>query len=149
MRFYRTDILERLGLSLPQTWTELLQIVPRLQKNHMQVGLPYSVISAALAVDSGMGAKDMFSLLLLQNGGNFYTEDARQTTLDSEAAMNAFNQWCEFYNQYGFDLVYDFYTRFRNGEMPIAIASFDQYNALMAGAPEILGQWGIAPIRAR
>lgn len=146
MMFYRTDILERLGLSLPQTWTELLQIVPRLQKNHMQVGLPYSVISAAMAVDSGMGAKDMFSLLLLQNGGNFYTEDARQTTLNSEAAMNAFNQWCEFYNQYGFDLVYDFYTRFRNGEMPIAIAGFDQYNTLMAGAPEILGQWGIAPI---
>ncbi len=146
MMFYRTDILERLGMSLPQTWTELLQLVPRLQKNHMQVGLPYSVISAALAVDSGMGAKDMFSLLLLQNGGNFYTEDATKTTLDSEAAMDAFNQWCEFYNQYGFDLVYDFYTRFRNGEMPIAIASFDQYNTLMAGAPEIRGQWGVAPI---
>ncbi len=146
MMFYRTDILERLGLSIPQTWTELLQIVPRLQKNHMQAGLPYSVISAATAVDNGMGAKDMFSVLLLQGGGNFYTEDATRTTLDSEAAMNAFNQWCTFYDQYGFELVYDFYTRFRNGEMPIAIAGFDQYNTLMAGAPEIRGQWGIAPV---
>ncbi|HIW74545.1 MAG TPA: extracellular solute-binding protein [Firmicutes bacterium] len=146
MMFYRTDILEQLGLSLPQTWEELFQIVPRLQKNHMQVGLPYSVISASTAVDNGLGAKDMFPVLLLQNGGNFYSEDATRTTLDTEAAMNAFNQWCTFYDQYGFELVYDFYTRFRNGEMPIAIAGFDQYNALTAGAPEIRGKWGMAPI---
>lgn len=146
MMFYRKDILEKLNLELPQTWDDLLHLVPKLQKNHMEVGFPYSVISAAAAVDSGMGAKDLFPVLLLQNGGEFYNEDGTASALGSEAAMNAFKQWCEYYEQYGFELVYDFYTRFRNGDMPIAIADLSYYNTLTAGAPEIRGEWGIAPI---
>lgn len=144
--FYRKDILSKLDLQLPETWDELLHLVPRLQKKHMEVGLPYSAISAAAAVDSGMGAKDLFPVLLLQNGGQFYADDGSASALSSEAAMSAFRQWCEYYQQYGFELVYDFYTRFRDGDMPIAIADLSYYNVLMASAPEIRGQWGIAPI---
>ena len=146
MMFYRKDILEKLGLEIPQTWDELLRLVPRLQKNHMEVGLPYSVISAAVAVNNGMGAKDIFPILLLQNGGDLYNADATASALDSEVAMEAFNQWCDYYTQYGFELVYDFYTRFRNGDMPIGISDLSMYNTLVAGAPELRGEWGIVPI---
>jgi len=146
MMFYRKDILEKLGLEIPQTWDELLRMVPRLQKNHMEIGLPYSVISAAVAVNNGMGAKDIFPILLLQNGGDLYNEDATASALDTEVAMKAFNQWCDYYTQYGFELVYDFYTRFRNGDMPIGISDLSMYNTLVAGAPELRGEWGIAPI---
>lgn len=146
MMFYRTDILARLGLNIPQTWDDVYKMIPRLQQNHMSIGLPYTVISAATAVDNGMGAKDMFPLLLLQNGGTYYSDDATHTNFDSDVAMDAFKAWTEFYTQYGFDLVYDFYTRFRNGEYPIGIASFDMYNTLTAGAPEISGQWKMAPV---
>lgn len=147
MLFYRQDILDKLGLSVPQTWQELLQIVPRLQKNHMSVGLPYTIISAATAVDYGLGTKDLFPVLLLQNGGTVYADGGRRTALDSDAAMAAFQQWCDYYTQYGFDLAWDFYTRFRNGETPIAVADFDLvYGYLVAGAPEIRGKWGMSPI---
>lgn len=146
MMYYRKDILERLGLELPQTWDELLRMVPRLQKKHMEIGLPYSVISAAAAVENGMGAKDIFPVLLLQNGGDLYNERGTASSLDSEISMSAFKQWCEYYNQYGFELIYDFYTRFRNGDMPIGIADLSYYNALVAGAPELRGKWSIAPI---
>ena len=146
MMFYRKDILEKLGLEIPQTWDELLRLVPRLQKNHMEIGLPYSVISAAVAVNNGMGAKDIFPILLLQNGGDLYNEDATASALNSEVGMNAFKQWCDYYTQYGFELVYDFYTRFRNGDMPIGISDLSMYNTLVAGAPEIRGEWGIVPI---
>lgn len=146
MMFYRKDILEELNLEIPQTWDELLKLVPRLQKNHMEIGLPYSVISAAIAVNNGMGAKDIFPILLLQNGGDLYNDDATASALNSDAGMAAFQQWCEYYTQYGFELVYDFYTRFRNGDMPIGIADLAMYNTLVAGAPELRDKWGIAPI---
>ncbi len=146
MMFYREDIFNRLGLSVPQTWDDVFKLIPRLQQNHMSFGLPYTVISAATAVDNGMGSKDLFPVLLLQNGGSFYSEDSTHTNFDTPEAMDAFKTWTEFYTEYSFDLVIDFYTRFRNGEIPIGIASFDVYNTLMAGAPEIRGQWQMVPI---
>ncbi len=146
MMFYRVDIFNRLGLSVPQTWDDVFKLIPRLQQNHMSFGLPYTVISAATAVDNGMGAKDLFPVLLLQNGGSFYSEDSTHTNFDTPEAMDAFKIWTEFYTEYSFDLVIDFYTRFRNGEIPIGIASYETYNTLMAGAPEIRGQWQMVPI---
>lgn len=146
MMFYRTDIFNRLGLSVPQTWDDVFKLIPRLQQKHMAFGLPYTVISAATAVDNGMGAKDLFPTLLLQNGGSFYSADSTHTNFDSTAAMDAFKTWTDFYTQYGFDLVIDFYTRFRNGEIPVGVASYEVYNTLTAGAPEIQGQWKMAPI---
>ena len=142
--FYRSDILEQLDLAVPQTWDEVYQSIPVLQRAHMSVGLPYAAISAASAVDMGLGAKDLYATLLLQNGGSFYREDYTATTLDEEAAVSAFKDWCAFYTQSDFDLVYDFYTRFKTGEMPLGIASFDMANTLMMAAREINGLWGMA-----
>jgi len=146
MMFYRKDIVEKLGIELPNTWEDLLHLVPILQKKHMEVGLPYSLISAAAAVDLGMASKDIFPVLLLQNGGDVYNEKGTASTLNSESGMTAFKQWCDYYQQYGFELSYDFYTRFRNGDMPIGIADLGMYNTLIAGAPELRDKWGMAPI---
>ena len=146
MLFYRKDILSEMGIAVPQTWTDIMETVPKLQRSHMTIGLPYAVISAATAVDNGLGAKDLFATLLLQNGGTFYNEDHSATQLDSEASMSAFKTWSDFYTKYGFDLVYDFYTRFSTGEMPIGIASYEMFNTLSVAAQEIRGLWGMAPV---
>ena len=146
MLFYRKDILSEMGIAIPQTWTDIMETVPKLQRSHMTIGLPYAVISAATAVDNGLGAKDLFATLLLQNGGTFYNEDHSATALDSEASMSAFKTWSDFYTKYGFDLVYDFYTRFSTGEMPIGIASYEMFNTLSVAAQEIRGLWGMAPV---
>ena len=146
MMFYRKDILAEMGIAVPRTWTEIMETVPKLQRSHMTIGLPYAVISAATAVDNGLGAKDLFATLLLQNGGTFYNEDHSATALDSEASMTAFKTWSDFYTKYGFDLIYDFYTRFSTGEMPIGIASYEMFNTLSVAAQEIRGLWGMAPI---
>ena len=139
--FYRTDILQELNLSVPQTWEEMLATAAVLQRKNMTVGLPYTAITAAGAVDLGVGAKDLFPTLLLQYGGKYYNEDLSATALSDQAALDAFNLWTAFYTRYGFDLSYDFNTRFRTGEMPIAIASYAMYGTLEAAAPEIRGQW--------
>lgn len=146
MMFYRRDVLDMLGMKPPETWTDMLRMLPRLQKNHMSVGLPYSIVSAVTIVDNGMGLKDLFPVLLMQKGGDLYTDDLKRTDLANETAMDAFREWTDFYVKYGFDLAYDLYSRFRSGEMPIAIASYEMYNNLMVGAPEIRNQWAMVPI---
>lgn len=146
MLFYRSDILSQLEIDIPRTWEDIRRAIPKLQRSHMSIGLPYSVISAAAAVDTGLGAKDLYATLLLQNGGRFYADDHTKTLLSEEEAVSAFKTWCDFYTQYGFDLVYDFYTRFKNGEMPMGIASFEMFNVFSLAAREINGLWGMTPV---
>ena len=141
MMFYRTDIFEEMNLAVPQTWDELLAVSAVLQRNNMTVGLPYTAISASGAVNLGVGAKDLYPTLLLQYGGDYYNQDLTQTMLDSPAALDAFKTWAQFYTQYSFPLSYDFNSRFRTGEMPLAVASLSMYGILSAAAPEIRGQW--------
>ena len=144
MMFYRTDIFEEMNLTVPQTWDELLKVSAKLQRNNMTVGLPYTAISASGAVNLGVGAKDLYPTLLLQYGGDYYNQELTQTMLDSSAALDAFKTWTQFYTQYSFPLSYDFNSRFRTGEMPLAVASLSMYGILAAAAPEIRGQWEMA-----
>jgi ABC-type glycerol-3-phosphate transport system substrate-binding protein len=146
MMFYRTDIFGELGIKPPQTWQDVYAIIPILQRNNMQVGLPYQQTDAVDLIDAGMGSRNLFPTLLLQQGGSFYIDDDRKTGLTQPAAYNAFKQWTGFYSSYGFALKYDFYTRFRGGEMPLGIASYGIYNQLMAAAPEIRNAWAMVPI---
>lgn len=144
--FYRTDILEELDIPVPQTWEDIFAASAELQRRNMCVGLPYTAITAAGAVDMGVGAKDLYPTLLMQYGGSYYQDDLTGTALDSAAALDAFKTWTSFYTQYSFDLSYDLNTRFRTGEMPIAIASFATYGVLSAAAPEIRGHWKMAAL---
>lgn len=146
MMFYRTDILEELGLEAPETWEDLYKIIPILQRNNMQVGLPYQASDDIGLIDAGMGARNLFPTLLVQNGGTFYQNDNKETGLTSPQAYKSFKQWVDFYAAYGFTLKYDFNTRFRSGEMPIAITGYGNYNLLSVAAPEIRNQWKMCPI---
>lgn len=139
MLFYRTDIMEELELEVPETWEDVYDILPVLQRNMMGFGLPVTDIKSGVAV--GGESLRTFGMLLYQNGGAFYTEEGRSSALDSEVAMKAFQQWTEFYSSYGLPVEYDLANRFRSGEMPIAVADYTFYNTLMAFAPEIRNCW--------
>jgi ABC-type glycerol-3-phosphate transport system substrate-binding protein len=131
--FYREDVLEELGLEVPQTWEDLIAILPTIQGNNMSVGVPFPDISN---VDmSG------FNAMIYQNGGGIYNEKKTKTTIDSEAGVAAFKLYTSLYNDYGLPVVYDFVSRFRSGEMPVAVAQYSQYNTLAVSAPEIRGLW--------
>ena len=41
---------------------------------------------------------------------------------------------------------YNFINRFRMGEMPLGIANYGEYNTLSVFAPELRGEWGMAPV---
>ena len=75
-----------------------------------------------------------------------YNEDLSKTSFDSNVAKDAFYNWVQLYKKYGLDREYDFYNRFRSGEMPMAIQSLSFYNQIYTAAPEIRGLWSIATI---
>jgi ABC-type sugar transport system, periplasmic component len=146
MLFYRKDIFDELGIKPPNTWQDVYAIIPMLQRNNMQVGLPYQKTDAVDLVDSGMGSRNLFPTLLAQAGGSFYIDGDRKTGLTQSEAYAAFKQWTDFYTSYGFILKYDFFSRFRSGEMPLGISSYGLYNQLVAAAPEIRNEWAMLPV---
>lgn len=142
MLFYRKDIVEQLGLEVPETWDDVYKIIPVLQKNHMDFTLPIAQTTGV----SGMEPSKAFAMLLYQMGGEFYKDDGAASQLDSEIAMKAFKQWTDFYTNYKFPLQFDLPSRFRTGETPMGIADYTLYNTLTVSAPEIRGLWDFAPI---
>ena len=131
--FYRSDVMEELGLPVPQTWEELIAELPTIQGNSLTVAVNFPDI--AVADISILGS------MIYQNGGYIYDEDAKRTLIDSEAGVAAFKQYTSLYNDYGLPVVFDFVSRFRTGEMPLGVASYATFNTLMVSAPEIRGLW--------
>ena len=148
MMFYRNDILEDLGLKVPTTWDEFLYDATIIQRNNMNVYVPYTQIVATTTVNAGLGSLNLFPTLMAQNGLSFYNEEQNGTALNTKEAIDVFTEWTDLYKDY--DLLYeaDFYNRLRTGVMPLGIAAYTTYMTLYSAAPEIRGRWSIAPVPA-
>lgn len=146
MMFYREDILNELQIPVPQTWTEFMDAAKLLQRKNMSVCLPYTSVSVQGSAEGGIGAKDIFSSLLMQMGGSFYNEDLSASALDSREAYKAFQMWTDFYAKYNYPLTVDFASRFRSGDVPLGVLSYNMYCTLTDIAPEIRGLWKMTPI---
>ncbi len=131
--FYRTDVLEELGVQPPGTWSDLIALLPTIQGNNMSVGISYPDIAT---VDLSV-----LNSMIYQNGGSIYDEEGKRTLIDEESGVAAFKLYTSLYNDYGLPTVFDFVSRFRSGEMPIGIANYSVYNTLVVSAPEIRNLW--------
>ena len=130
--FYRKDILKELGIEIPKTWDEMKVVISELSKNQMTLGM----LPSELTFDS----------ILYQNNGALYNNDFTASALNSENAINAFKQYCEFYTDYKLDRATSVEQRFRTGESPIIIADYTTYNVLEVSAPDIKGLWGFTTL---
>lgn len=142
--FYRKDILENLGLTVPKTWKEFLNTATVIQQNNLEVYVPYTQIVAATTVNGGIGGLHLLPTLMLQNGLSFYNEEQTATALTSPKALSVFKYWTDFYRDYQFVKEADFYNRFRVGTMPLGIAQYSVYLTLYDAAPEIKNRWAVA-----
>jgi len=140
MLFYRKDILLQLGINkLPDTWDEVIAILPILQKKQLEFGLPS-------ATGTGASAFAMYNLFLMQHGGNLYSGDGKKTLIDSDASVDAFTFHTNLYTQYQLSPALDFLNRFRRGTAPIGIADYTFYNSLSVFAPELNGLWDFTKV---
>ena len=145
--YVRTDIMEQLNLEVPNTWKELMALLPVLQANSLSIGLPYT--DGYATMNNGIGTINLYPTLLAQKGISVYNEGedgSVSTNLMTAGAYDAFKQWSDFYVLYDFALYKDDFNRFRTGEMPIVISTYGLYNTLEEAAPEIAGQWEMTSI---
>ena len=130
MMFVREDILADLNLDIPKTWDDVLEAIPILQANNMQIGMHTN-----------------YKMLLYQAGGELYADGGMRINLDSNVGLEAFNKMCSFFTMYSFPYSYNFANRFRTGEMPIGFADYTAtYNQLKVFATEIEGLWNFYPV---
>ena len=146
MMFYRTDIFQELGLEVPDTWDEFLEVSAILQRNNLECYLPYTQIVDMTTINSGVGGLTLFPTLMLQNGISLYTDDLSATTFQEPEAISVFSFWTDFYTKRKFPVTMDFYNRFRTGTAPLGIQTYTLYTTLAVAAPEIDGRWAVAPI---
>ncbi len=144
LMFYRSDVLEELGLEVPQTWEEFLYCATIIQRNNMSVYVPFTQITTSTTVNQGIGNLHIFPTLMWQHGLSIYNEEGNATAINEKSALKVFEQWTDFYLKYDFYKEADFYNRMRVGVMPLGIAPYTTYMQFYATAPEIRGRWNIA-----
>lgn len=136
--FYRSDILEKLGLEAPDTMDDLIAMLPDLQMRGLNVYYP---TASMLVMRNFHGTTP----LIFQNGGSLYGKTALELTVNEEAAISGITQLTELFTLYDFPVdIPNFYQHFRNGDLPIGIADFNSYNLILNAAPEIANSWEIA-----
>lgn len=136
--FYRTDILETLGLSVPETWQDVTEMMPVLKRFGMNFYIPLSSSSSLKAFDSTLP-------FLFQYGSEVYAPDAFSAALDDPESIAALTMMTELYTIYSMDVtVTSFYNDFILGKCPIGVGDFGMYVLLSNAAPAVQGLWGIA-----
>ena len=144
--FYRTDVFEDLGLTVPETWEEFLYCATIIQRYNMDVYVPYTQITTATTVDAGIGILHLYPTMLMQNNLTLYNKEGNATNINTVRAIQVFEEWTEMYTDYGYQKQADFYNRLRNGSMPLGISGYSTYFTLYSAAPEIDGRWAIANV---
>ncbi|MGM9636987.1 MAG: hypothetical protein ACI3YK_03270 [Eubacteriales bacterium] len=127
MMFYRADIFQNLGIEPPQTWDDLIALLPVFQNNHMEVALPNSLAG--------------LNLFNYQMGGDLYSDNGKLISFEEDVTLTAFDYMCSFFTQYKCPYTYDFANRFRTGEIPLGIMDYTTYTQLSVYATEIKGLW--------
>ncbi len=140
--FYRRDIMESLGLPVPDTWDEVIEILPELQRYGMNYNTPLS---------GGTGVRGLLftAPYIFNAGADLYSEGGFATGLESDAAVEGIRFMAESFTLYGMPLsTVSFFDSFRYGRLPIGITNAATYIQLGFAAPELGGLWSIAPYPA-
>ncbi len=137
--FYRTDIFESLNLPVPDTWDDVIEILPELQRFGMNFYHPLAMFG---------GFKPFVATIpfIYQFGGDLYSDDGMQTTLNTEENLEGIRLMSDLFTIYNLPKqAPNFYNHFRTGLLPIGVSDLATYLQLTVAAPEIAGQWEIAP----
>ncbi len=135
---YRTDILDSLGLAVPDTWQDVTDMLPQLQRYGMNF---YHNIAY------GVGYKWFYQTtpLIYQHGGQLYTEDGTLTAIDQPNSVKGIQALGNLFITYSLDKqVASFFNYFRYSVLPIGIVDAADYILIKNGAPELQGRWALA-----
>jgi len=136
--FYRDDMMSQFNIPVPNTWPEVVSILPELQRQGLNFFVP---LSGPAANKPFMYTAPFF----YQFGGDVHAPDALATAINTEESLQALRFMTDLYMIYSLPLqVANFYIAFRYGTIPIGVSNFETYLRLTVAAPEIAGAWNIA-----
>jgi ABC-type glycerol-3-phosphate transport system substrate-binding protein len=136
---FREDILNQLNIAPPNTWIDVAEMMAELQRFDMSFFMP---------IASGIGYKWYYqtSPLIYQNNGFLYRPDGLGTAINETNSVKALTFLGELFTTYAIaEQVPVFFNSFRLGQTPVGIIDPETYILLTNGAPELLGQWSMAP----
>ncbi len=136
--YYRRDILNSIGITeIPQTWEEIIEILPLLQSYGMNYFVPIAQFS---------GLKPYVATLpfIYQFGGDLYAPDGMSTAINSEQTLEGITLMSDLFTLYNLPkYVPNFYNHFRYGLLPIGISNLATYILLETAAVELDGLWAM------
>ena len=136
--FYRKDILESIGVEVPNSYEDVLKMLPTLHR----FGLNYNNFVANAV---GYKAFSITTPFLYQKDAVLYEDGNLHVQLDSEKAIEALKVMTDSFVIYDMDFeINSFYQSFRDGTLPIGTSNYGMYNLVMNAAPELADKWGIA-----
>ena len=136
---YRKDIFRQLNLEPPDTWDNVCEISPTLQRYNMSFYMP---------IASGDGYKwfHQTSPLIYQNNGQLYQPDGLGSAIGEPNAVKGLTLLGDLFTTYALaEQVPVFSNSFRFAQTPVGIADATAYMTLKRTAPELAGQWELAP----
>ena len=137
--FYRKDILNRLGLEVPETWDDVIDMLPTLARYDMSFNSP-------IANSLGLKHIGVTGAFIMQHEGEFYTEGGNGAALGLPNSVAAFNLMTDLHAKYSLpDAIPSFYNSFKRGVLPVGISDMNTYILLKYATPELSNLWGIAP----
>ena len=137
--FYRSDVLEKLGIPIPETIDDVIDMLPTLQMRGLNFYYP---TAGMLLMRNFHGTTP----LIVQSGGSIYNSTANAGCgLGNEKTVEGFTTLTDLFTVYNLPVNVDnFYQHFRNGDMPIGIADYATFNMLTNAAPELASSWEVA-----
>ncbi len=138
--FYRKDTLSQLEVAPPETWDEVISLVPVLQKYDMNFFVP-------IGEENSYKGLDKTTPFIYQYGGNLYNPSSMTTAINEEEAFEAFEVMTDLFTIYNLPVTTsNFFQHFRSGLIPVGIGDANMYIQLKYAAPELAGKWGMLPI---
>lgn len=138
--FYRKDILDTLGIEVPNTWDDVQEIMPTLLRYNKNISLPI----ANLVGFKSLGTTSPY---IYQNDGKLYTDDGSGIALMDGNTVTAMTNLTDLFKVYAVEeYVASFYNSFRYGDTPLGIGGVSTYVQMTEAAPELAGLWDIAPV---
>jgi ABC-type glycerol-3-phosphate transport system substrate-binding protein len=138
--FYRKDVLEFLGTEPPQTWEEVVSLIPVMQKYNYFFYTP-------LGGDQAFKTFGETTPFIYQHHGDIYNDTGDKAIYNENGAYDAFEFMTDLFSVYNVPITTsNFFQKFRDGLAPIGIGDGNMYIQLKYAAPELAGQWDVLPI---
>lgn len=137
--FYRRDIMNSLGLDVPDTMNDMINMLPALNQRGMSAFYPTATLGTSFKIFPWTMP------MVYQSGGDFYTDSIMQTGINSDDTVEGLRNLTDLFTIYNMPVdVPNFYQQFRDGSVPIGLADYGNYNLILNAAPEISNLWDVA-----